>query len=47
MHEDRLDADDLATVDRLLDEDDPRSLHHRSDLFLLTAQTAHVAVKSG
>ncbi|WP_447041365.1 class I SAM-dependent methyltransferase [Streptomyces sp. DSM 118878] len=47
MHEGRLDADDLATLDRLLDKDDPRSLHHRSDLFLLTAQTVHVAVKGG
>ncbi|MEV0122468.1 class I SAM-dependent methyltransferase [Streptomyces sp. NPDC050703] len=47
MHEDRLDADDLATVDRLLDEGDPGSLHHRPDLFLLTAQTVHVAVKNG
>ncbi|MEU6996162.1 class I SAM-dependent methyltransferase [Streptomyces sp. NPDC046465] len=45
MHADRLAADDLAAIDRLLDEDDPQSLHRRADLFLLTAQTVHVAVK--
>ncbi|MEU5576497.1 class I SAM-dependent methyltransferase [Streptomyces huasconensis] len=43
--EDRLAPDDLATLDRLLDKNDPQSLHHRPDLFLLTAQTVHVAVK--
>lgn len=45
MHEDTLDPDDLATVDRLLDENDERSLHHRPDVFLLSAQTVHVGVK--
>lgn len=40
-----LDEDDVATVGRLLDPRDPAGLHHRSDLFLLTAQTVHFAVK--
>ncbi|MFI9615016.1 class I SAM-dependent methyltransferase [Streptomyces sp. NPDC052023] len=39
----RLDATDLATVDRLLDPGDKASVHHRPDLFLLTAQTVHTA----
>lgn len=45
MHEERFTPEDLATFDRLLDADDPQSLHHRPDLFLLSAQTVHVAVK--
>lgn len=45
MRADALDADDLATVDRLLNADDPQSLHHRPDVFLLSAQTVHVGVK--
>ncbi|WP_060882747.1 class I SAM-dependent methyltransferase [Streptomyces caniscabiei] len=40
---DFLDAADLATMDRLLDPDDRASLHHRTDLFVLAAQTVHVA----
>lgn len=40
-----LDADDRATLDRLLDPQDPESLHRRADLFLLTAHTVHVAVR--
>ncbi|WP_413759627.1 methyltransferase [Streptomyces sp. MMBL 11-3] len=40
-----LDADDLATLDRLLDPDDKAGVLHRPDLFLLTALTAHVGVK--
>ncbi len=40
-----LDADDLATLDRLLDPDDKASVYHRPDVFLLTAHTVHVAVK--
>ncbi|MFH8294218.1 class I SAM-dependent methyltransferase [Streptomyces sp. NPDC018059] len=47
MHDDRLAPDDFTTLDRLLDKDDPQSLHHRPDLFLLAAQTVHVAVKDG
>ena len=42
---DHLDADDLATLDRLLDPDDKASLYHRPDVFLLTAHTAYVGVK--
>jgi SAM-dependent methyltransferase len=40
---DRLDATDLATLDRLLDPDDKASLHHRRDVFYLTAKTVHTA----
>ncbi|MFD0419377.1 class I SAM-dependent methyltransferase [Streptomyces sp. NPDC127108] len=40
-----LDPDDRATLDRLLDPQDPESLHRRTDLFLLTAHTVHVAVR--
>ncbi|WP_346428936.1 class I SAM-dependent methyltransferase [Streptomyces sp. WAC 01529] len=45
MHEDRFAPDDLTTFDRLLDKENPQSLHHRPDLFVLSAQTVHVAVK--
>ncbi|MGW6022405.1 class I SAM-dependent methyltransferase [Streptomyces sp. NPDC055099] len=45
MHEDTLTPEDLTTVDRLLDATDEQSLHHRPDLFLLSAQTVHVGVK--
>ncbi|MER6097648.1 class I SAM-dependent methyltransferase [Streptomyces sp. NPDC001728] len=41
----RLDADDAATLDRLLDPSDERSLHHRTDLYYLTARTVHTARK--
>ncbi|MFE0648231.1 class I SAM-dependent methyltransferase [Streptomyces sp. NPDC059534] len=41
----RLDADDKATLDRLLDPADALSLHHRTDLFHLTARTVHTARK--
>ncbi|MFF3888547.1 class I SAM-dependent methyltransferase [Streptomyces sp. NPDC001914] len=40
-----LDADDLATLDRLLDPEDKASVHHRSDVFVLTAMTVYVGVK--
>ncbi|MEU6881836.1 methyltransferase domain-containing protein [Streptomyces sp. NPDC046712] len=43
--EDRLADDDLATLDRLLDPADPYSLHHRTDVFHLTARTVHTARK--
>lgn len=39
--EDRLSAQDRATVDRLLDPQDPDGLHHRPDLFVLMASTVH------
>ncbi|MGW2211264.1 class I SAM-dependent methyltransferase [Streptomyces sp. NPDC001781] len=42
---DVLDADDRATVDRLLDRADPQSLYHRPDLFVLDAYTVHTAVR--
>ncbi|MEU1315728.1 methyltransferase [Streptomyces tibetensis] len=40
-----LDAEDLATVDRLLDPDDEASLHRRPDVFVLEAHTVHTAVR--
>ncbi|HET6857162.1 MAG TPA: class I SAM-dependent methyltransferase [Streptomyces sp.] len=40
---DRLEADDIATLDRLLDPADPAGLRQRPDVFLLTARTVHVA----
>ncbi|MCX4097968.1 class I SAM-dependent methyltransferase [Nocardia sp. alder85J] len=40
---DLLDADDLATLDRLLDPADPAGIDRRPDVFLLTAKTVHVA----
>ncbi|MER7912533.1 hypothetical protein [Streptomyces sp. NPDC096068] len=41
----RLDPDDKATLDRLLDPADALSPHHRTDLFHLTARTVHTARK--
>ena len=41
-----LDADDRATLDRLLDPDDKASVHHRPDLFVLAAHTVHTAVRT-
>ncbi|MFI9827786.1 class I SAM-dependent methyltransferase [Streptomyces sp. NPDC051913] len=41
----RLDPDDRATLDRLVDPEDKASLHHRPDLFVLTARTVHTAVR--
>ncbi|GGV75165.1 SAM-dependent methyltransferase [Streptomyces griseoloalbus] len=40
-----LDADDRATLDRLLDPADPASVHHRPDVFVLAAHTVHSAVR--
>ncbi|MFD0318332.1 class I SAM-dependent methyltransferase [Streptomyces flavalbus] len=42
---DRLDATDAATLDRLLDPEDKASLHHRRDVFYLTARTVHTAAR--
>ncbi|GHG86994.1 SAM-dependent methyltransferase [Streptomyces lanatus] len=42
----RLDADDRATLDRLLDPEDKASVHHRPDLFVLAAQTVYTAVRT-
>ncbi|MFI9203241.1 class I SAM-dependent methyltransferase [Streptomyces sp. NPDC053048] len=38
-----LDAEDVATLDRLLDPADPACVDERPDLFLLTAKTVHFA----
>jgi SAM-dependent methyltransferase len=43
---DHLDADDRATLDRLLDPDDKASVHHRPDVFVLAAQTVYTAVRT-
>ena len=43
---DRLDADDRATLDRLLDSGDEASVHHRPDVFVLAAQTVFTAVRA-
>ncbi|MFF9216581.1 class I SAM-dependent methyltransferase [Streptomyces viridosporus] len=40
-----LDAEDRATLDRLLDPADRASLHHRPDVFVLAAHTVHAAVR--
>ncbi|MEU5361942.1 class I SAM-dependent methyltransferase [Streptomyces sp. NPDC005925] len=42
---DGLDEADRATLDRLLDPDDPASVHHRRDVFLLAAHTVHTGVR--
>ncbi|WP_210582442.1 trans-aconitate 2-methyltransferase [Streptomyces sp. GESEQ-4] len=44
---DSLDATDRATLDRLIDPDDKASVHHRPDLFILSARTVHTAVRTG
>ncbi|MFG2126376.1 class I SAM-dependent methyltransferase [Streptomyces sp. NPDC048751] len=43
---DALDADDRATLDRLLDADDEASVHRRSDVFVLAAHTVYTAVRA-
>lgn len=40
---DRLSDEDRATLDRLLDPEDPAGLHRRPDVYLLTARTVHTA----
>ncbi|MEU6064338.1 class I SAM-dependent methyltransferase [Streptomyces sp. NPDC047082] len=42
---DALDADDRATLDRLLDPADPAGVHRRPDVFVLSAYTVHTAVR--
>ncbi|MFJ5652996.1 class I SAM-dependent methyltransferase [Streptomyces microflavus] len=37
-----LDAEDRAVLERLLDPEDPAGLHHRPDVYLLTARTVHL-----
>lgn len=41
--EGRLDADDAAVLDRLLDPDDEEGLMHRPDCFMLAVRTVHTA----
>jgi SAM-dependent methyltransferase len=43
---DALDAEDRATLDRLLDPDDEAGVHRRPDLFVLVAHTVHTAVRA-
>ncbi|AWW36812.1 class I SAM-dependent methyltransferase [Streptomyces cadmiisoli] len=43
---DRLDADDRAALDRLLDPDDAASVHRRPDVFVLAAHTVHTATRT-
>ncbi|MFF8926140.1 class I SAM-dependent methyltransferase [Streptomyces longwoodensis] len=40
-----LDAEDRATLDRLLDPEDEASVHRRRDVFVLAAHTVHTAVR--
>lgn len=40
-----LDAEDRATLDRLLDPDDEASVHRRTDVFVLKAHTVYTAVR--
>ncbi|MGX1622761.1 class I SAM-dependent methyltransferase [Streptomyces sp. NPDC055506] len=40
------DADDLATLDRLLDPEDEAGLYRRADVFVLEAHTVHTAVRA-
>ncbi|WP_217145014.1 trans-aconitate 2-methyltransferase [Streptomyces sp. AC627_RSS907] len=42
---DGLDADDRATLDRLLDPGDEASVHRRQDVFVLVAHTVYTAVR--
>ncbi|WP_405621630.1 class I SAM-dependent methyltransferase [Streptomyces sp. NBC_00076] len=44
---DRLEATDRATLDRLLDPEDPASVHRRRDVFVLAAHTVHTAERTG
>ncbi|GGI84702.1 SAM-dependent methyltransferase [Saccharopolyspora subtropica] len=45
MLADELAAEDIATLDRLLDPADPTGVDHRADLFHLTAKTVHFGRK--
>src|SRR5205823_385425 len=47
MLADQLDAEDVATLDRLLDPADPAGVDRRADLFLLTARTVHFGTAPG
>lgn len=41
-----LDAVDRSTLDRLVDPQDPASVHQRADVFVLAAHTVHTAVRA-
>ncbi|MEU9332498.1 methyltransferase [Streptomyces sp. NPDC048290] len=41
----RLDRTDRETLDRLLDPEDPASVHRRADVFVLAAQTVYTATR--
>ncbi|MFE1439540.1 methyltransferase domain-containing protein [Streptomyces sp. NPDC058739] len=43
---DALDAEDRATLDRLIDPADGASVHHRPDVFVLAAHTVHTATRT-
>ncbi|MEU6229044.1 class I SAM-dependent methyltransferase [Streptomyces sp. NPDC047042] len=45
MFADELDAEDRATLDRLLDPDDKAGLHHRPDVFVLATHTVYTGGK--
>ncbi|ELP62925.1 class I SAM-dependent methyltransferase [Streptomyces turgidiscabies] len=45
MFAEELDADDRATLDRLLDPDDKAGLHHRPDIFVLATHTVYTGSK--
>ena len=47
MFGDRIDAEDHATIDRLVHDDDRESLLWRPDVFLLNARTVHSARRLG
>ncbi|MFJ3336936.1 class I SAM-dependent methyltransferase [Streptomyces sp. NPDC086766] len=44
--EDGVDAEDRATLDRLLDPDDEASVHRRGDVFVLKAHTVYTGVRT-
>ncbi|MFJ5302874.1 class I SAM-dependent methyltransferase [Streptomyces sp. NPDC088350] len=41
-----MDAEDRATLDRLVDPEDPAGVHRRADVFVLAAHTVHTAVRT-
>ncbi|WP_055534278.1 class I SAM-dependent methyltransferase [Streptomyces graminilatus] len=45
MFADELDAEDRATLDRLVDPDDKAGLHHRPDVFVLATHTLYTGTK--
>ena len=45
VYGDALGAEDRATLDRLVDPEDPASVHRRADVFVLAAHTVHTAVR--